>query len=257
MDLVRKHLATILKIWGRHRVSRVAAALAFYAIFALAPATFLVLLVARTVAGPERVLKVIEGEVSPLIGNKGTQGIDQLVRASQHQAHTLPLALAALVFIIAAVAILMQVQEALDDVWGIAEAQRGGLKGVVLLRLHVLLIVLAIALLAVIALFTGLMLGRAAGFGVNVVALFVFLVVAYRVLPNEDVQWKNCAIGAAVTTLVLFAGEASLSFYIRHFHPETAYGKAGSFILILLWVYYSAQLFLFGAVLTHVLEKKT
>jgi membrane protein len=77
------------------------------------------------------------------------------------------------------------------------------------------------------------------------------------VLPNEDVQWKNCAIGAAVTTLILLAGEAALSFYFTHFHPETAYGTAGSFILILLWVYYSAQLFLFGAVLTHVLEKNT
>ncbi|HZZ65467.1 MAG TPA: YhjD/YihY/BrkB family envelope integrity protein, partial [Candidatus Baltobacteraceae bacterium] len=164
---MRKYLASIVKIWGRHRVSRVAAALAFYAIFALAPVTFLVLLVARTVAGPERVLKVIDGELGPLIGNKGTQGVDQLVRGSQHQAHTLPLALAAFLFIIAAIAILMQVQEALDDVWGITEGKRGGLKGVLRLRLHVLLIVLATGLLAVVALFTGIMLGRAAGFGVN------------------------------------------------------------------------------------------
>jgi membrane protein len=254
---VKEILKEIARIWGRHRVSRVAAALAYYAVFTLAPLAVMLIVVTRTILGRKHALAMVEGELQPIVGNSGTHGVDLLVRGSASHFSSIPLILAGILVLFAAFAIFMQVQEALDDVWGIPENKRGGAWKVVGLRLHVLIVIAALALLALAALFVAVTAGRLAAYGVSIAALAIFLAVAYWALPNVKIGWKSAAIGALVTAAILLCGEALLSFYFRRFHPETVYGAAGSFILVLLWIYYSAQLFLFGAVLTHVVEKRS
>lgn len=243
-----------LDLWSKHRVSRVAAALSFYMVFSLAPLVFLLVITARIFFGQAHALHALESQIQPLLGEKGTAGVDVLVRAAERKIAATPLVIGAGLVLVAVFAIFMQIQEALDDVWGIPEHKRGGAWEIVVLRLHTLVLVGALAVFALLALLTADAFGWAAGAAVNVVSLGIFLILTYRVLPRASVGWKSSAYGAAITGSVLLLGEAAISLYFKRFHPETAYGTAGSFVIILIWIYYSTQLFLFGAVLTRVFE---
>lgn len=245
----------VVHLWQRHRASRVAAALAFYAVFTLPPLLFMVVAAARLVLGRAHALRIIDAELAPLIGSRGAHGVDTLVRASQHNVTTLPVFVGTAIVLFAAFTIFMQVQQALDDVWGIPEHARGGPWQIIGLRLHVLLLVSALALVSLVALFVAATAGRIASFAADAIAVVMLLTVAYRFLPRVEVGWKSSVIGAVVTGVILVFGQAALAFYFAHVHPETAYGSAGSTMLVLLWVYYSALLFLFGALLTHVLDR--
>lgn len=243
-----------LDLWRKHRVSRVAAALSFYMVFSLAPLVFMLVLIARLFYGQAHALHEIEIQLQPLLGEKGTQGIDVLVRAAEHKVTTAPLFLSGGLILVAVFAIFMQLQEALDDVWEIPEHRRGGPWEIVVLRLHAVILIGALAVFVLFSLLVAQAFGVAAGMAVNVATLVLFLMLTYRVLPRASVGWKSSAIGAAITGCVLLLGELAISFYFHRFHPEDAYGTAGSFVIVLIWMYYSTQLFLFGAVLTRVLE---
>lgn len=241
-------------LWRKHRVSRVAAALSFYMVFSLAPLLFMLVMMARALYGPGQALHGIEAQLQPLVGSKGTQGVDVLVRAAQHRITAAPLFLGGAIVLVAVVAIFMQLQEALDDVWGIPEHQRGGAWEIVGLRLHTVILIVALAVLVLLSLLTARAHGWVAAAAVNVGALGVFLTLTYRFLPRAPVGWKSSLAGALITGSILLAGEAAISLYFSRLHPATAYGSAGSFVVILIWLYYSTQLFLFGAVLTRVIE---
>lgn len=242
-----------LDLWRKHRVSRVAAGLSFYAVFSLAPVIFILVVVARAL-GRVHALAVVDSQIGLLIGQKGAQSIDTLVRASQHNVASTPMFIGALLVLFAVFAIFMQVQEALDDVWDIPEHRRGGIWEIIVLRLHVVIVILALAALAGAALFIADVQGRAAGVAASAVVLLLLLTVTYRTLPRENVSWRSAALGALITGVILLLGQAAISFYFARFHPESGYGAAGSFIIILIWIYYSAQLFMFGAVLTRAIE---
>jgi membrane protein len=251
---MRRALTTALKLWQDHRVARFAAALSFYAIFTVPASILMVVALARAVLGRARGLPMVDAELAPLVGVKGTQGINTLVAASQHKISTVPIVIGGLLILAAVFGIFMQVQEALDDLWEIPEHRRGGAKEIVFLRLHVIVVIVALAVLALLALLAAASGGRFAAIAVDVVAVVLFLTIAYRVLPRAEVSWRSCVLGALVTGAVLLAGEAAIAFYLARFHPESGYGEAGSTIVLLIWIYYSALLFLFGAILTRALE---
>jgi membrane protein len=242
-----------LELWRKHRVSRVAAGLSFYAVFSLAPVIFILVIVARAF-GRGDALELVDSQLGLLIGQKGAHSVDTLVRASQHNVLSTPMFIGAVFVLLAVFAIFMQIQEALDDVWEIPEHRRGGAWEIIALRLHVVIAILVLAVLAAAALFTAETRGRAAGIAANAAVLLLFLTVTYRTLPRENVGWRSAALGALITGIILMLGQAALSLYFLRFHPENGYGAAGSFMVILIWIYYSAQLFMFGAVLTRAIE---
>lgn len=258
MSLSRTRFGKTLKetatLWRKHRVSRVAAALSFYTVFSLAPMIFMLVVISRVLLGPAHALRAVETQLRPLLGSKGTQGIDVLVRAAENRVHAAPLFIGAAIIMVAVAAIFIQLQEALDDVWGIPEHQRGGAWEVIGLRLHSLVLIGALAVFTLLSLFAAEAVGWVAAAGVNIFTLLLFLMLTYRVLPRACVGWKSSALGALLTGSIILLGEALMSAYFTRFHPESGYGSAGAFIIILIWIYYSAQLFLFGAVLTRVIE---
>lgn len=254
MSTFRRTVGEASDLWRKHRVSRVAAALSFYMVFSLAPLIFMLVVVSRLLLGPARALRAVESQLQPLLGSKGTHGIDVLVRAAEHKVDAAPLFVGGIIIIVAVFAIFMQLQEALDDVWGIPEHQRGGAWGLIGLRLHALILIAALALFALLSLLTAETVGWLPAAAVNIFTLLLFLTLTYRVLPRASVGWKSSAFGALMTGCIILLGEAGISVYFAHFHPETGYGSAGSFMIVLIWIYYSAQLFLFGAVLTRVIE---
>ncbi len=234
-------LKATASLWQKHRVSRVGAALSFYAVFSLAPLILTLVVLSRLLLGPQYALHAVEAQLQPLLGSKGTQGVDVLVRAAQHKISATPLIVGAGLVLLSVGAIFMQLQEALDDVWGIPEKKRGGFWEIVGLRLHVLILIAALLVFALVSLLAVAAAGLTLAAVVNIAALIIFLTLTYRVLPRTNVGWRSGLLGALVTGGILLIGEVLISVYFDRFHPEAAYGSAGSFIIVLIWIYYSTQ----------------
>jgi membrane protein len=206
-----------------------------------------------------------------LIGNRGSGIIGALMQAyERHGADRLTLVVAAILIVAYAVGLFWQIQNALDDIWEVPAHVKGGFVKAVVFRAHAVLAVVTLAVIALAAFasvevlqtlarstVSGQQYPQFLQFGsmaVNVVALAAFLTVIYRMLPQVEIRWSSAAIGGIITTITLVCGEAALSFYFRVVHPGARFGALESFVVVLLWIHYSAVLLVFGAELTRAFE---
>ena len=268
--------------WSADKASRQAAALAYYSIFTIAP--FIVLLsvlVGQVVRGqiaaqlgpqltPEQVQQELIDQIGEFVGPESAAIIADLVVNLQQQ-QTGPLTTIASVGIIlfAVTGLIGQLQTSLDIIWNVAPDPARGVLGVVIDRFLAFALVLVIGglLLLTLILRTFLTaintlladyLPESARFLPYVDFLVFFLVITilfamvYKILTRVSISWRDVWIGAAVTSLLFNLGTTGISFYLGNSSITSAYGAAGSFVVILVWIYYSAQIFLLGAEFTKV-----
>jgi membrane protein len=257
----------------RHQDGRLAAALAYYAVFALAPLLLVVIAVVGLFLGQNNAQQQVQGQLQQVVGKNGTEMINVLVAgANHHGTGTVALIVGAALILFSAIGMFMALQNALDEVFEIKPEKKGGFLDLVVLRLHALLVIVALGVIAIAALaianivggvmqtaiggtFAGPLVEIGTGI-INVAAMTIFLAVVYRALPQCPVEWQSAYRGAAVTAVILLLGEAALSMYFTRFHPAAPYGAAGGIIILLLWIYYSAQLMLFGAEITRANQER-
>lgn len=257
----------------RHQDGRLAAALAYYAVFSLAPLLLVVIALLGLFLGQSNAQNEVQSQLQQVVGRNGTQMINTLIAgANHHGTGKIALIVGGALILFSAIGMFVALQNALDEVFEIHESSKGGFVQLVLLRLHALIVIIALAVIAIAALalanviggvmqtaigasFSGPALEIGTGI-INVVAMTVFLAVVYRVLPQCPVAWKSAYTGSAVTAVILIVGEAALSMYFTKLHPAAPYGAAGGVIILLLWIYYSAQLMLFGAEITRAVETR-
>lgn len=265
-------LRNVLAGWQKHHDSRLAAALAFYAVFSLAPLLLLIIAAVGLFLGANHAQNAVRRQVSGIIGPRGSSAVSMLLSGFLgHERGRYTLFLAGSLVVVYAAGLFLQLQNALDDIWEVPQTVKGGLVKTVMFRAHVLLMIGMLALLAMAAFAGADALSRLAhaatpshaaahravelgSIALNVAALALFLTMTYRVLPRIDVGWRNAVIGGGVTTVTLVLGELGLSLYFAHAHPGARYGALAAFVIVLLWVHYSAVLLLFGAELTRALE---
>lgn len=254
--------------WQRHQDGRLAAALAYYAVFSLAPLLLVVIAVIGLFLGPSHAQQQVQGQLQQVVGPNGVQMVNALIAgANHHGTGTIALIVGIGLIVFSAIGMFMALQNALDEVFEVRPEGKGGFIALVVLRLNALIVIAVLAIIAVAALalanviggvmqtaIGGTFAGPAYVIGtgiVNVVALTVFLAVVYRKLPQRAVDWKAAYTGAAITAVILIIGEVALSIYFTRVHPAAPYGAAGGIVVLLLWIYYSAQLMLFGAEITR------
>ncbi|MGH7659570.1 MAG: YihY/virulence factor BrkB family protein [Vulcanimicrobiaceae bacterium] len=245
------------KGWGKHNGTRIAASLAFFSVFSLAPILILIVAAVGLFFGMTHIKGEIQGQVALLIGHRGSGIVGTLMDAyARHGSDRFTLTVAGVLVIVYVVGLFIQVQNALDDIWEIPPHVKGGFLKVVVFRAHALLALLALAIIALGAFGSIELIPELghAGMAVNVAALAVFLTVIYRVLPQVEIRWSSAAIGGVITTITLVLGEAALSLYFRNLHPGAPFGALESFVVVLLWLHYSAVLLVFGAELTRAFE---
>lgn len=259
--------------WQRHQDGRLAAALAYYAVFSLAPLLLVVIALLGLFLGQSNAQNQVQGQLQQVVGKNGSQMIDVLIAgANHHGTGTIALIVGGALILFSAVGMFMALQNALDEVFEIQSEKKGGFVQLVVLRLHALLVIAALAVIAIAALaianvvggvmqtaLGGAFSGPAVEIGtgiINVAAMTIFLAVVYRVLPQCPVEWRSAYVGAAVTAVILLLGEAALSLYFTKLHPAAPYGAAGGIVILLIWIYYSAQLMLFGAEITRANEAR-
>jgi membrane protein len=259
--------------FSKHQDGRLAAALAYYAVFSLAPLLLIVIALVGLFLGESNAERQVQGELQTVVGVNGVQFINVLIAGSaHHNTGRIALIVGGALVLFSAIGMFLALQNALDEVFEIKPGNRGGFVGLVILRLHALLVIVVLAFVAIGALALVNVIGgvmqtslgarfAAVAFEigsaiVNVVAMTVFLAVVYRVLPQCPVLWKSAFTGAVVTAAILLAGEAVLSLYFTRLHPAAPYGAAGGIVVLLLWIYYSAQLMLFGAEITSAIQRR-
>lgn len=257
--------------WSSHRASSKGAALALYMVFSLAPMLLLVIAVAGAFFGEEAVRHELITQLRDLIGERGAEVI-QTVLASAHESGGgwIAALISICVLVFSATTAFAELKASLDELWDVTQDQISGLKGMVRSRLLSFGLVLVLALFLLVSLTVNAALAAARSYYGELWAassfalaaqwvsnLFSFSVVAalfaviFKLLPSARISWPDVIPGAIVTASLFLVGKWGIGVYLSRGAAVSAYGAAGSLIALLLWIYYSAQIFFFGAVFTR------
>jgi membrane protein len=247
------------------------AALSYYTVFSLAPLLLIVVSVAGLVFGEEAVRGELFTQLQQLLGDDAAKAVQSLLASVSKPAHgVIGTAIGVAVLLFGATTVFAELQDALDRIWRAPTRRRSsGLWSLLRARLLSFGLILGLAFLLMVSLVLGAVisaLGKWWGpvFGgweitahlVNVLVGFVLttavFAVIYKVMPRVDVRWHDVWLGAIVTALLFTAGQFLIGLYIGKSGVASAFGAAGSLVVVFVWVYYSAQIFLVGAEFTWV-----
>lgn len=260
----------IVSNWGVHRCSAQSAALAFYTIFSLAPILVVVIALAGMFFGAEAVRGQIFSEFQGLMGRDSALLIQEVLKsAARPSTGRLPTVIGAVTLILGATAVFGQLQDALNTVWAVAPKPGAALTTLLRKRVHSFALVVGIGFLLLVSLvlsaalsgFSGYLervfafpvdLLEIANFVVSFVVITLLFAMMYRILPDVRLAWRDVWLGSILTALLFMIGKTLISIYLGRTGVASAYGAAGSLVVILLWVYYSSLIFFFGAELTRV-----
>jgi membrane protein len=251
--------------WMAHRAASKGAALAYYTLFSLAPILVLVIAIAGFFYGVDAAQGQLVGQLRGLMGPKGAEAI-QLVLAGAHNKESglLATVIAAVLLVFGATSVFAELKDSLDEIWDVPppkgaswwDTVRTRLLsfGLILVLAFLLMVSLVVsAALAVLENFVGGLWKEAAVLLGWVASAISFLVIAtlfgtiYKLLPRIKLSWHDVTIGALGTAAMFTLGKFAIGLYIGNSGVADSFGAAGSLIALLLWVYYSAQIFFFGA----------
>jgi membrane protein len=252
--------------WQQDRAPRLGAALAFYMTFALTPLLFVSIAVASMIFGEQAARGQILHQVSDLIGEQpGKLLQSMLANANQTGATLLVKSLGIGMVLIGAIGLFAELQDALNTIWKVPPRTRSGVYHFFRDRLLAFCMVLICAFLLLSIMLFGAFLtavkdymGPAQAFNQVIVSLATFGMITvlfamiYRFLPDVKIAWKYVWLGAFVTAVLFSAGKVLIGFYLGQRAVASAYEAAGTLAVLLMWLYYAAQIFLFGAELTKV-----
>jgi membrane protein len=254
--------------WLIHRASSTGAALAFYTIFSLAPVLILSIAIAGFFFGEAAARGEIVYQIGGLVGPQGAELVQSVLQnASRRDAGVVATIFSIVTLILGANTALAELKSGLDQIWDVPPDRRTGFWYYVRTRLLSVGMILALGFLVLVSLvmsaaLTALeRLSRGEMF-INTVliwinSLFAFVLTAtlfatiYKVLPSVRLAWRDVTIGSLVTASLFTAGKFAIGVYIGNSGVASTYGAAGSVVLILVWVYYSAQILLYGAEFTR------
>lgn len=257
--------------WQEDQASQLAAALAYYTVVSIAPLLVLIVVLVGIVYGRATAQAQLLAQVSSAIGPQATQFLKiALDNASQPSLASVAGILSFLVLLWGSTNVFSQLQNSLNTIWGV-KRQRSGFWRTVKDRFLAFLLVLGVALLLLLSLVASAVLSTLVNANqawlpsiswlwqaLNVVVSFLIITVLfaaiYKILPDAHLAWRDSWFGAAFTALLFTLGQFLLGFYLGH--AGSAYGAVGSVVVFLLWLYYSAQIFFFGAEFTQVYAQR-
>lgn len=267
-------LRATVKAWSDHRALRLGAALAFYTIFAIAPLFVIVLAIAGFWFGEEAARRQLFDQLYGLVGPQGGEAIQAVVAsADRPKAGTWATLIAVVTLFIGATGVFVQLQDALNTIWQVRRQPGRGVRFFIKDRLLSFAMVLAIGFLLLVSLvvsaglaavgkfMSGLMPAEAIVWqGINFVISFgligLLFAMIFKVLPDVKIAWREVWLGAAFSALLFNLGKFGLGWYLGRSTVASAYGAAGSLVIILLWVYYSSQTLFLGAEFTRAYAKR-
>ncbi|PSP19984.1 MAG: ribonuclease BN [Cyanobacteria bacterium SW_5_48_44] len=259
--------------WQADKASRLAAALAYYTVFSLAPLLIIAVATAGTIFGQEAAKGEIVEQIEGLVGSDSARVIETAIsNANQPDVSNIASIISIIVLLFGASGVFTQLQDSLNTVWNVQPKPGRSMKGIIGLVLKRILsfsLVLGIGFLLVVSLILSAALLALSNYQSSLLPDLNFLwqifnfvlsfgivtllfALMYKFLPDVKIAWSNVWIGAIITSLLFAIGKFLLGFYLGRGSFGSTYGAAASLVVLLAWVYYSAQILFLGAELTLV-----
>jgi membrane protein len=246
-----------VKAWNDDYAPSMGAALAYYTLFSIAPLLLIVIAVAGFVFGDDAARGELFGQLADLMGAQGAQAVEDLVRnAHRPGAGAVAMLTGTVTLVIGASAVFGELQNALDRIWRApARKQDRGWLSLVRSRALSFGMILAVAFVLMVSLAASALLAALGKWwGLDFAASFalttLMFALIYKIIPRVRIRWRDVWLGAAVTAALFVLGKFLIGLYLGRSGVASVFGAAGSLIAMMVWVYYSAQIFLLGAEFT-------
>ncbi|WP_161603793.1 YihY/virulence factor BrkB family protein [Noviherbaspirillum massiliense] len=259
------------KAWSARRAASKGAAFALYTLFSLAPMLVLVVTLAGVFFGENTVRQLLVEQMSGLMGAQGAEAIKTILAGSRHENGGMIAGMvSAVLVLVSATTAFSELKDSLDELWEVPPTGKSGLWNLLRERFlsFGLILVLVLMLLASLAVSTALAaLGNlwgdvASDSAFKIISLAIsdtisFLIVTalfaviFKYMPAAKIAWKDVLVGALLTAVLFTVGKFLIGMYVAHSDISSSYGAAGSVVILITWIYYSAQIFFYGALFTH------
>lgn len=257
--------------WSDLNVPRLGASLAYYSLLSLAPLLILVVTICGLVFTKNTAEASLIQQGREVLGPTGAKTLQGLIdNAHQAKSGVIATFIALITLLFGASGVFVELRDSLNAIWGVKPQSSGGWKGMVWQRIISFGMVLALGFLLLVSLvisaalglaekfFSGFvplntaLLGEVANFTVSLLAIAVLFALIFKFVPDKAIAWRDVVIGSIATALLFTVGRALLGLYLTTAGVGSTYGAAGSLVALVVWVYYSAQIFFFGAIFTQV-----
>ena len=251
--------------WSRDNAASMGAALAFYTLLSMAPLLVLVIALAGLVIGHDEAQRLLMTQLSGLLGDTGAQGVKVVLdSAATRKGGLVATVLSFATLLLGATTVFAELKTDLDRVWQVKRPRASGVWDFLRARLLSFGLVVSIGFLLLVSLavsaalaYVGATLGggESVMYGMEfvgsvIVMTFLFATI-YKVLPSTPIAWGDVWAGAAMTALLFWIGKFAIGLYLGKSTVASSFGAAGTVVMAIVWVYYSAQIFFLGAELTH------
>lgn len=262
--------------WSDDRASRLAAALAYYTVFSLPPLLILVIAIAGTFLGEEAARGEVVAQLQSLTGSEGAKAIEAVITGASNAGSGSSLSasiISVVILLFGATAVVAQLQDALNTIWKVAPKPGNMIKIFIFQRLLSFGMILGIVFMLLVSLIMSAALGILSKFlggllpGLEVVWALIDFVLSlsiistlfalmFKYLPDVKIKWNDVIIGSVITAFLFNVGKYLIGLYLAKSAFNSTYGAAGSLVVLLAWIYYSAQILFLGAEFTQVYARR-
>jgi membrane protein len=246
--------------WSADYCPSMGAAISYYTLFSIAPLLLIVIAVAGMVFGADAARGEIFGQLRGLLGDEGAKAVEDLLQAADRPGAGLISTITGIaILLVGATTVFNELQNALDRIWRAPQQQSKGWWKLIRTRVASFGMILAIAFLLMVSLVLSAVvsaLGKWWGlhlidWALSFALMTVLFAALYKVIPRVRIAWRDVWVGAAVTAALFALGKLLIGLYIGKSSVASAFGAAGSLVVLMVWVYYSSQVFLLGAEFTR------
>jgi len=264
-------LKDTVSLWLSKHAFQFAGAMAFYTVFSLAPLMILLVSAAGFFFGEEVARGELTTQIESLVGPQAAEALEGAVeRSNMERSGILPTLLGFLALLFGATTVFAQTQAALNHLWDVrAQPSRSGILNFIRTRLLSLSLILVIGFLLLVSFVLSVVIGVVVRFAadwipvpnllaitadlaLSLVVVTLLFAVVYKVLPDVHLGWRDMWKGAFAAAALFTVGQFAISYYLTRTAPGSAYGAAGSLVIVLMWVYYSSLILLLGAAFTRI-----
>jgi len=263
--------------WRRQKASRLGASLAFYTLLSIAPLLLLLVSVVGLVLGHQTAQAGIISQVQALVGNEGATAAQALLEGSRNTADgIIATAFGLLTLMFGASRVFVELRDALNTIWEVPTPEMSGLKELsdfIKEQIFSFVLVLAIGFILVVSLVVSAWIAALGAWSASILPapevilhiwnfVISFMIIAclfsaiYKVLPDVRIEWPDVILGGAVTSLLFAIGKLALGVYLGKAGFASTYGAAASIVILIVWVYYSGQIFFLGAEFTKIFANR-
>lgn len=275
MSSVIEIVGETFREWSEDKASRLSAALAYYTVFSIPPLMVVAIGIASLFTDRATIEEQVVNQAASLMGRQGGEGIQTILQSAEQPGNgeLLPTLFGVALLLFGASGVFTQLQDAMNTIFGVKPDPKRGIMGLIQDRFLSFTMVLTIGFILLVSLMLSTVLASFGSFVgglvteaeillwiLNFIISFgVFMLLfalIFKTIPDIKIAWRDVLVGAAITALLFKIGEYALGFYFERSDPTSAFGAAGSIILLLLWIYYSAQIIFLGAEFTEVYARR-